>query len=307
MFQDRPNSLRINAQILLSVALIAGLTACSRPASPQVDVVVTIPPLRLIVQEIVGEEEAVVCLLPPGSSPHTFELRPSTARALGEARAILYTDETIDGWAARMAPGREHSVFALVPDAMRSEYGSLHHHESHAESSVDASSANAHFWSDPVIVREIVPGLVDILSTANPANAERYAANGAAFMASLDALDKEFEHFSDTFGDYVLVAFHPSWQYFFDRYGVTVSAFVEPFPGKEPTPQTIQALKNEMMRSDRRIVLSELQLPARSAIVLAESVGATVVVIDPIGGQDGRNTYADFLRYNANQVRTAFQ
>jgi ABC-type Zn uptake system ZnuABC Zn-binding protein ZnuA len=103
------------------------------------------------------------------------------------------------------------------------------------------------------------------------------------------------------------VAFHPSWCYFFERYGIKVGAYVEPFPGKEPTPQTIQQLKQDLKGAKRCIVLSEIQLPAKSAEVLAETLEARIAVIDPLGGQGDRTTYAGLLRYNALRVREALQ
>ena len=106
---------------------------------------------------------------------------------------------------------------------------------------------------------------------------------------------------------YALVAFHPSWCYFFERYGIHVDAYVEPFPGKEPTPQTIQQLERDLSGASRRIILSEIQLPAKSAEVLAETLGAKVAVIDPLGGQGERTSYAKLLRYNAARVYEALQ
>jgi ABC-type Zn uptake system ZnuABC Zn-binding protein ZnuA len=50
-----------------------------------------------------------------------------------------------------------------------------------------------------------------------------------------------------------------------------------------------------------------VQLPAKSAEVLAETLGAKIAVIDPLGGQGDRTTYADLLRYNAVRVRDALQ
>lgn len=285
----------------------AGLSACSPTGAPSADFVVTIPPLKLILQEITGDGNRITCILPPGASPHTFELRPSTARKLGEAKAVFYVDESIDGWAARLAPGRLHSVFSMVPKALQRPYDVPHEHGSARQTGADPSTANAHFWSDPVVVRAIVPELVTAVSSADPDNAVRYAANGASFLAALDALDREFGALPAELGDYALVAFHPSWQYFCERYGITVTAYVEPFPGKEPTPQTIQALKAALSAIKRRVVLSEVQLPSRSARVLAESVGAMVAVIDPLGGQGDRNTYSGLLRYNAVQIRKALE
>jgi zinc transport system substrate-binding protein len=287
-------------------ALTVLLQACAPSPLERADFVVTIPPLQLILQEITGDAASVACILPPGASPHTYELRPSTARLLESAKAVFYADDSIDGWAARLAPGRIHAVFDLVPEELRREFHVEHHH-GEATANDEPHTINAHFWSDPVVVQAIVPRLVEMLSQSDPANGGAYAANATRFLRVLKTLDEEFKAAPAPHEGYALVAFHPSWCYFFDRYGIKVGAYVEPFPGKEPTPQTIQQLKHDLEGAKRCIVLSEVQLPAKSAEVLAETLGAKIAVIDPLGGQGDRTTYADLLRYNAVRVRDALQ
>jgi zinc transport system substrate-binding protein len=293
-----------SAAVLIGVGLV--LQACQPSPLERADFVVTIPPLQLILQELTGDAATVACILPPGASPHTYELRPSTARLLEHARAVLYTDDSIDGWAARLAPGRIFPVFSMLPEDLRRELHVAHQHDDSPESTA-THTMNAHFWSDPVAVRAIVPALVDVLSQQDPDNSAVYKANADAFVVQLDALDQEFKALPVPPEGYALVAFHPSWCYFFERYGIKVSAYVEPFPGKEPTPQTIQKLKKDLAGANRWVVLSEIQLPAKSAEVLAETLGARIAVIDPLGGQGERTSYANFLRYNASRVLEVLQ
>jgi zinc transport system substrate-binding protein len=291
--------------VVLAGSLLA-LVGCAPSPLAEADFVTTIPPLQLILQELTGDVATVACILPPGASPHTYELRPSTARLLESAKAVFYVDDSIDGWAARLAPGRIHSFFSMVPEAMRRESHGEHNHGDEAAGSA-THPKNAHFWSDPVVVKAIIPGLVAILTELDPENGAAYEARASTFMGTLDALDQEFRSAPALREGYGFVAFHPSWCYFFERYGIEVGAYVEPFPGKEPTPQTIQQLEKELSGAGRRVVLSELQLPAKSAEVLAETLDAKIAVIDPLGGQGERRSYAGLLRYNATQVYEALR
>jgi len=284
---------------------------CSGHTTDKPQVVVTIPPLKLILQEIVGKETEVACILPPGASPHTFELRPSTARTLSQAKVVFFTDESIDGWVVRSTPTKPHALFAMVPEDMRLELGDGHIHGPETEQ-VDAErngslTANAHFWSDPLTVRAIVPSLVAILAQLDPADEARLEANGQAFMKALTDLDQALQAERPAGIDYGLVAFHPSWDYFFHRYGIRVSAYIEPLPGKEPTPGALMALQAAVMNHPRRVILSEEQLPAKPAQVLAESLEAAVTVIDPLGDGPNRDTYVDFIRYNADLLWSALK
>ena len=50
-----------------------------------------------------------------------------------------------------------------------------------------------------------------------------------------------------------------------------------------------------------------MQLPGKPAEVLAEMLGTRVTVVDPLGGSPGQDTYAAFMRANANLLWEAFQ
>lgn len=287
--------------------LLLALPGCDPSPLKQADFVTTIPPLQLILQELTGDVATVACILPPGASPHTYELRPSTARQLESAKAVFYVDDSIDGWAARLAPGRIHATFSMVPAELRRNFQADHHHHDDGAVESEAHLVNAHFWSDPVTVKAIVPELLKIISELDSGNRAVYEANADRFIATLDELDQEFKAAPSPSEGYALVAFHPSWCYFFERYGIHVGAYVEPFPGKEPTPQTIQQLEKDLSAAGRRVVLSEIQLPAKSAEVLAETLNAKIAVLDPLGGQGERMSYANLLRYNAARVYEALQ
>ena len=71
-----------------------------------------------------------------------------------------------------------------------------------------------------------------------------------------------------------------------------------PPPPHDVTAQDVETSTSARIGSDR---------PAKSAEVLAETLGAQIAVIDPLGGQGDRTTYADLLRYNATRVREALQ
>ena len=194
---------------VLGGSLLA-LSGCAPSPLAEADFVTTIPPLQLILQELTGDAATVACILPPGASPHTYELRPSTARLLESAKAVFYVDDSIDGWAARLAPGRIHSVFAMVPEDLRRDFQAVHHH--HDGGGGDANephTLNAHFWPDPMVVKAIVPGLVTIVSELDPANRATYEANAERFIATLDALDLEFKSAPLPSEGYAFVAFHP--------------------------------------------------------------------------------------------------
>jgi ABC-type Zn uptake system ZnuABC Zn-binding protein ZnuA len=290
--------------VCLSIAAL--LVQCKPSATRNAGAVVycvTIQPLRAILAELVKGRAEVVCLLPPGVSPHTYEIRPSDASAAENARVLFYVDDSLDGWAAKLSAKKRISVFGMVPESMRHEYELGEHAEDeHVHSGMDA-----HFWTDPVTVSAVVDTLAGELSSADSDGSSAYAANAARFKTELAALDVELKTMLAPYVGRSVVLFHPSFGYLLHRYGISVAAVVEPSPGKEASPQFLNEVIEAVKKSGVHAVFSEPQLPKRPAEIVAESAGVKVLVLDPNGGSEGRGTYADLMRYNARTIVEALK
>lgn len=295
--------LRIHMTIAAGVLVLAG---CAAAPPAGVRYVTTINPLRAIVAEIAGDRAEVTALLAPGASPHTYEPRPSDAMAAESALAVFYAAEDIDAWAAKL-PARERiAVFSLVPEAMRLPYDEAEHADEDGHDFAHGA-ANGHFWSDPAVVKAVLPALVERLCALDPGGAGTYRANAARFAAELDALDSEMRAAFARLGDRPVFMFHPSWSYFMHRYGLAVAGMVEPFPGKEPTPKFLKALVDTAKARGVRAVFTEPQLPRRPAELIAAECGLRLFEIDPNGGVEGRRAYRALIEYNAGMLKQALE
>ncbi len=279
--------------------VLAGCTAHDTASSPVV--VVTIEPLAMILAELVGDSAEVVALVPSGASPHTYDLRPSGARAAQRSSALFFVDEGVDGWAARVSAPKKFAVFDMVPESFRKR-------ASDAPTHGDAQHVyNPHFWTDPLRVMEVLPLLVAALEEADPKGRSIYESMRERFSSDLVRLDEEIEKVLRHFEGVNIVVFHPSWAYFLDRYGLETAAILEPFPGKEPTPRYLKEVIDAARAKDVKVIITEPQLPPRPAEIVAEAAGLSIVELDPLGGAEGRMTYAEWLLGIAHTLREALQ
>lgn len=308
MHSTHSNARRFGLHSLGCAVLILMIAAgCSKSSDglKNPSICVTIQPLAMVMREIVGTRLPVVCLLPPGVSPHTYDIRPSDAQTAENSKALFYVDDSLDGWSAKLNAPEKVNVFSLVPDGLRRampEHGALDDHDDHDHGPVDA-----HFWSDPTVVRALLPALVEQLSALDPDGASEYGANAKRFERELETLDAELATMLKPLNGKSVVQFHPSLNYFLARYGLTPSAFVEPSPGKEASPKYLNGVIDAVKASGAKAVFSEPQLAKRPAEIVAEAAGVTVLELDPNGGVDGRKTYAELLRYNAKTLLQAFE
>jgi len=298
--------------VLLATLVISGLTACSPPApAPPASeqYAVSIAPLRAILTPLVGHEVPIHVITPPGASPHTHEPKPSDAALAADALALFYVDPALDGWVSQLQAREAIAVFSLVPDSNRLTYSTSeeHHHEDGTSHVHEAGTVDPHFWSDPLVVADLLTPLVERLGTLYPERADEYRENARRFRDELVALDKELaETLAPARGKEVAV-FHHAIDYMLHRYGIGVAGAVEPSPGQTAGPRTLHALAEHLKSRGVKAVFIEPQLSPQAAYAVAEQAGAALVEIDPNGGVPGRESYAELLRWNAQAIRKAFE
>lgn len=270
--------------------LLAACTAeTPRLATPRY--VTTIPPFGMIIAPLAEPHAAVDVLLAAGASPHTHDHRPSDVRAASGSTALFYGAPVLDGWAADIETVQSIALAPLVPESLRL--------------ALPGGETDPHFWTDPLVVRALLPALADTLCALDDTGCTGYRARADAFAAQLDALDADLRaQLAPLAGRRVLLA-EPFLLYFLRRYGLDAAGSIEPVPGAEPSPKALQRLIRQVEAEGIAAILTLPQLPARAARAVAEATGVPVVELDPLGGGPGRDTYDALLRYNARVLQEA--
>lgn len=295
------------------VLLALSIVGCGGPAStPDTGerYAVSIPPLKAILQPLVGEGVSIHVLLPPGASPHTYEPRPSDAAAAWNATALFYVDESLDGWAADLQSRDRVALLPLLPESLRIPYAGCGHpageHDHDHDHDHDHGPVDPHFWVDPVAVAGIVEPLVAELARLNPARAEDYRERAGRFLDELRQLDTALKsELAPAKGQQVAV-FHHAFDYLLHRHGIGVAAAIEPSPGQSAGPRTTHLLAKELKDRGARAIFIEPQLSPQSAKAVAEEASLPLITVDPLGGVPGRETYAELALWNARAIRSAF-
>ncbi|EBA03854.1 zinc ABC transporter, periplasmic zinc-binding protein [Rhodobacterales bacterium HTCC2150] len=133
------------------VALLGLFTAISatnaQEAGPKV--VTDIAPVGALVAMVLGDEEGVSVLLPENASVHSFSLRPSQARNLQRADAVIWIGPSLSPWLERsienLAPDAISVPLISVPNTLkliiREDIGFIEHehHGDHDEDHEDAA------------------------------------------------------------------------------------------------------------------------------------------------------------------------
>lgn len=272
--------------------LLLVFLSCTNQHKPSNRIIFTANyPLKLIIQEIVGDTSIVQCLVPPNVSEHTFEPKVSDIQKLENARIFFYTSQTLDVWAAKNEVNKVE-VIKLLPKE------NLHYFE--------GDGIDPHFWTSPKTVLSIVDTLESILSEQFPEMRKTIEISSKNFKMKLMYLDSTVSAKLDEIKDRYIFLFHPSFLYLIRDYGLNYGGSLEENPGSEPTPLHISNLINRIKETGTKAIFSEPQLNRHSAEVLAKNAYVNLYVIDPLGSNNVR-TYEDFVSRNVQTIYEALK
>lgn len=270
---------------------LAGIIGCPHAGSPppepaapvedgRLSVFVSIPPQAYFVERVAGEHARVEVLVPPGQSPATYEPTPTQMAALADADVFFRIGVPFEnGLMARIAQSMPRlevvDTRQGVPLLSFSEHGDG---QAAGTAAHDGGVKDPHIWLAPRLVETQAGVIAEELSRLDPAHADEYEANRAAFVQELRAVHDELAGILPR--GVTITVFHPSWGYFCDEFGLEqVAIEVE---GKEPTPRQLQRTIEQMRAEQVRTVFVEPQFATASAQAIAREIGAQVVAIDPL-------------------------
>ena len=155
-----------------------------------------------------------------------------------------------------------------------------------------------HFWLDPQNAKLMVEDIARTLSEADPENAATYAANAEAQSEKLDALEAELRQTLAPVADRPFVVFHDAYQYFEQRFGLTVAGSVTVSPEVAPGAARIDELRAKVATLDAACIFAEPNFEPAVVATIAEGSGTQTGVLDPEGGAltEGINLYPNLLR-----------
>ena len=299
-------TLAVVTGLLLAVGTL-GWGAPSQPAS--LKVATTIFPLYDLVRQVAGPSVEVILLVPPGTSEHTFTVKPGTIRAITGCTATFAIGYGLDDWVARWA--REVGVpRTIVVDAgipLRRGY-SEPHSDGHAGSHTKSQEAvDPHYWLAIPHASRMVQNIANALAQFDPPAQADYQQRAAVYLEQLHRADGEIRRRLMDLPRREIATFHQAFDYFAEAYGLTVVAVFEPVPGKEPGPRYVEAFQRQVRTHKLRTVFIEPQRSEAALRGLTQDLGITLRKLDPLGGSQGVESYIAMMQFNAAQIAAALR
>ena len=324
-----------------AAATALALSACSSTASSgdgsskdgSLTVMASFYPLKYLAEKVGGEHVSVTSLTPDGAEPHDLELSPKMVDSLSSADAVIYlagfqsaVDEAIEQQAPKTVIDAS-SAAELIEAGTDANHPSEdeedatdeaqsgeteahdHDHEGHDQADHDHHhdmSADPHFWLDPVRMAKAATLVGDKLAEADSAHADTYKANAKALAEELTTLGDTLVTKTSTCKVKTFVTAHTAFGYLADRTGLTQVGISGLDPDSSPSPARLAEISQIAKEQGVTTIFTEALIDPKVAQTLADDLGITTAVLDPIESQtDASKDYAATMNSNIDALTKA--
>lgn len=266
-------------------------------------------PVADMVKQVGGDYVEVITIVPPGASPHTFELKPGVLKKISSVKIFFMIGAGLEYWNEKFVKSHDGKLIkiALSDGVDLIHEKERHHGEKAGKPHSEDTFANPHIWLDVEIAKSMVKKIAAALVIADKEHADYYGERSNKYLSELDRLDREIYAGAVKFKIKKYVAFHPAWDYFARRYGLESAGVIESVPGKSPTPLDIKNIVGNIKKHGVKAVFAEPQFNPKVAEVIAKEAGVKVMMLDPMGGPGikDRGNYIDLMKYNLAVLQEA--
>ncbi|MCA1401706.1 MULTISPECIES: metal ABC transporter substrate-binding protein [Bradyrhizobium] len=281
---------------LIGLALL--LASGPARAAERINVVASFSILADMVRNVGGNNVDVTALVGPDGDAHVYAPTPADAKKVADAKLVVINGLGFEGWMPRLlqASGSKAPVAVATKGIMPRKMGG--HDDPHAWQSV----ANAKIY---------VVNIRDGLIAAAPDHTAIFKANADAYLAKLEALDREVHEAVAKVPEArrKVISTHGAFGYFADAYGVTFFSPLSVSTDSEPSARDIAAIIAQIKVAKIPAVflenISDPRLIERIAAETGARVGGTLYSDGLTAEKGDAPTYIDMVRHNIKALTSA--
>ena len=269
----------------------------------ELSAIVSFYPLYEFTKQVGQDKVNVSLLIPPGIEPHDWEPTVNDLQKMHEADLIVINGIGFENWSDDIDTVNSDVVIVdtskgisliIDDDALRKDTNHF-----------DRSTGDPHIWLNPVKAKTQVQNILDALVSIDPENEKFYRQNAQSYQDKLDTLDSKIRtELSPCNKDFI--AFHNAFSYFAVEYGLNQHSIVNSNePNIGPTLKTLETVINLAQTFDIDVVFTEETADTRTSQVIANEIGARVLVLSPIETISDDSDYFLKMENNLSNLKEA--
>lgn len=264
-------------KISLMLFVLVVMSSCTpkKTAVSEKLVITGIAPIARLTERIAGDAYTVRFVIPTGTSPHDFALRPTDAAALEKASAVIAVHPSIDG-AILHGASTEHILMASKEDMDRGGHAGHNH------------GKNFHYWLSLTYSKDLAFKIAAILTQLDPSQGAEFQKNAQIFAGEVDELGLELKK---QMGGKNISALqqHPAWDFFFEELGIKNLGSVEQFEGDQISPsRMVEAIKLIRAQKNPALVDDAFTAPSPILTALKNETKARYLSLNPMFSEEDK-------------------
>jgi len=287
---------KMNFLFLTLVLLVGILAGCGnnsasggRSSSDKISIVAAEDFYGEVAKAVGGSHVDVTSIInKPSMDPHDYEPTTGTARAVSQAKLVVYNGIGYDGWMSNLAKNsKDQTIVRVGEDVMNKKDGD-----------------NEHLWYQPETMPMLADYLAGKLAKIDPKHADEYKENAKTYIASIKPVKDEIAKLSKNANQGLVDVSEPVFDYTLDALGYKVAnnhfeIAVE--QETDPSPKDIAAMQKDI--KEKRIAffvsnIQEISPTVKKMMKLADENKVPVIKVTETlpAGKDYKNWMLDQLK-----------
>ena len=264
----------------------------------RINIVASFSILGDLVKNVGGDRVNVTILVGPDGDVHVYTPAPADARKIADAKLLVINGLGLEGWLPRLlqSAGSKAPIVTATKGIAPLKLG---------------SNADPHAWQSVANAKIYVANISDALVAADPAGAEVLRANAQAYLAKLDALDREVREAVANIppGRRKVISTHDAFGYLAAAYGIEFIAPLGVSTESEASARDIAGIIREIRTKKIPAVflenISDPRLIRRIAAETGARVGGTLYSDSLTSEKGDAPTYIELVRHNIKALTGA--
>ena len=242
--------------------------------------VVSIAPLKPLVENILGDDFEITVLVPQGASPETFEPTPKQLSEVESARFVFGTGllEFEQELLHRVARNKQIINLSHGIELLAGTCSHVHHNHTKCSHN-HAHGTDPHIWCSPKSLAKMAENTYHAISHEMP-DSTKYGERYTTLCIKLLDLDEEVAEACSQSPRSTFIIYHPALTYLARDYGLTQVAVEH--EGKEPSAKRLAQIIEQARTEGVKHVFYQSEFPASSVEIICKDINATAVEINPL-------------------------
>ena len=290
---------------VLMAALFAGCgnDAPKEQAGKKIQVVTSFNAMSEFAEAIGGDKVEVSTIIPDGTEPHDFELKPENMKQLASAQVFVYNGLGMEPWAQQAIDAAKNDKLVSV----KASDGIEAIKNTDPDEIKEHGAEDPHAWLSLKNAKIEVKNIEDALVKLDPANKDYYEKNYNDYVAKLDAMIQKYEDQFAKAPHKNFVTGHAAFAYLCRDFGLEQNSVEDVFAEGEPNAAQLAKLIEYCKENKITTIFAEVMASPEVSKTLAQEVGAKVETIYTIESKEDDKTYLERMDDNLTKILGSLQ